>query len=161
MAAVPLLQQSENGDGPMPKNNADDAVSIEDLDIVVGREIFGSQAVEASSVHRWAAKLVVNCYRVAGLGMLALILLGLVSYLALVVFYALDSTWISPQIISRSDERVLHLKAELTQAELQYEKLATERVGEAPGMGRLFKALAVAPQGAPLLPGFVREGSQP
>ena len=45
--------------------------------------------------------------------------------------------------------------------DLALARLATERVGEAPGMGRLFKALAVGPQGAPMLPGFVREGSQP
>ena len=41
--------------------------------------------------------------------------------------------------------------------DLALARLATERVGDAPGMGALFKALAIAPPGTPLLPGFVRE----
>ena len=41
--------------------------------------------------------------------------------------------------------------------DLALARLATERVGDAPGMGSLFKALAIAPPGTPLLPGFVRE----
>jgi NADH dehydrogenase [ubiquinone] 1 alpha subcomplex assembly factor 7 len=45
--------------------------------------------------------------------------------------------------------------------DLALARLVTERVGQAPGMGRLFKALAVTPPGAPILPGFLREGGQP
>jgi NADH dehydrogenase [ubiquinone] 1 alpha subcomplex assembly factor 7 len=45
--------------------------------------------------------------------------------------------------------------------DLALARLAAERVGQAPGMGRLFKALAIAPPGAPILPGFLREGVEP
>ena len=41
--------------------------------------------------------------------------------------------------------------------DLALARLVTERVGSAPGMGKLFKAIAVAPRGAPVLPGFRRE----
>lgn len=42
--------------------------------------------------------------------------------------------------------------------DLALARLVTERVGEAPGMGKLFKALALVPKGASVPPGFVREG---
>ena len=41
--------------------------------------------------------------------------------------------------------------------DLALARLVTERVGAAPGMGLLFKAIAIAPRGAPVLPGFRRE----
>jgi SAM-dependent MidA family methyltransferase len=40
--------------------------------------------------------------------------------------------------------------------DLALARLVTERVGAAPGMGILFKALAIAPRGGPALPGFMR-----
>lgn len=43
--------------------------------------------------------------------------------------------------------------------DLALARLVTERVGDAPGMGRLFKALAFAPKGAAPLPGFARESA--
>ena len=49
-------------------------------------------------------------------------------------------------------------EAQARDLDLAVARLATERVGDAPGMGHLFKALAIAPPGTPLLPGFVREG---
>lgn len=44
--------------------------------------------------------------------------------------------------------------------DLALARLVTERVGQAPGMGRLFKALAITAPGAPILPGFLREGGR-
>lgn len=58
-------------------------------------------------------------------------------------------------------QRAQALKRKATDAQaldidLAVARLATERVGAAPGMGRLFKALAIAPLDAPILPGFLR-----
>jgi len=58
-------------------------------------------------------------------------------------------------------QRAQALKRKATEAQAQeidlaMARLATERVGEAPGMGHLFKALAIVPPGAPVLPGFLR-----
>src|SRR5262249_42299428 len=76
----------------------------------------------------WAVRLVVKFYRIVGLALLVLVVFGLVSYLALVGFYACNRSWISPQIISPTDERVLQLNDELAQGMLVREKLSSERL---------------------------------
>jgi hypothetical protein len=68
------------------------------------------------------------CYRLAGMGLLATILAGLVSYIVLILFYALSTNWISPQIVSHTDDHVLTLNKELAEASSRREKLTAERV---------------------------------
>ena len=61
-------------------------------------------------------------------------------------------------ITQRADALKKRASEEQAQAiDLALARLVTERVGAAPGMGKLFKAIAVAPRGAPVLPGFRRE----
>mgnify|MGYP006277947451 CR=1 FL=1 len=61
-------------------------------------------------------------------------------------------------ITQRADALKKRASEEQAQAiDLALARLVTERVGSAPGMGKLFKAIAVAPRGAPVLPGFRRE----
>src|SRR5262249_3582416 len=84
--------------------------------------------VELKSPQTWAAKLGVKCYRVVGLAILIFVLAALLSYIAFVGFYSWNSTWISPQIISATDERVRQLNHELGQERLLREKLSSERL---------------------------------
>lgn len=80
------------------------------------------------SPRTWLARLVVTCYRVTGMAVLAIILLGLGSYIALVLFYASNMSWITPQIISPTDEHVLQLNNEIAQATWLRDKLNSDRL---------------------------------
>ena len=61
-------------------------------------------------------------------------------------------------IVQRAEALKKRASEEQAQAiDLALARLVTERVGETPGMGTLFKALAVLPRGASVPPGFARE----
>jgi hypothetical protein len=72
-------------------------------------------------------KFVVSAYKIVGFFFLSVILVGLVGYLGTNLFFLVDSTWISPSVISPSDERVLALSAQYAQQSSLREKVAAER----------------------------------
>jgi hypothetical protein len=95
----------------------------------VERLAFQRAAVSSEkSFQRWVARLSVSCYRVAGMAVLVFILLGLGSYLALILFYAVNASWVAPQIISPTDEHVLQLNSQLAQGTWLREKLSSDRL---------------------------------
>jgi hypothetical protein len=56
-------------------------------------------------------RILVTGYKLVGFGVLTLVLLGLVSYLATEIFYVVDTSWIAPTVLSPTDEHVLQLDA--------------------------------------------------
>jgi hypothetical protein len=72
-------------------------------------------------------KLIVSAYKLIGFAVLTAILAGLISYLGLNLFYFFNRSWVTPTIISPTDERVLQLNTERAQQESLRDKLRAER----------------------------------
>jgi hypothetical protein len=72
-------------------------------------------------------KWIVTAYRVIGFAILTVILLGLVSYLTTTIFYLVSTSWVTPAVISPTDERVLSLKTRQAEQASQRDKLVADR----------------------------------
>ena len=72
-------------------------------------------------------KLIVSIYRTFGFIVLTLILLGLVSFLFTKLFFLFNRSWISPTLLSPTDERIVRLNAEIVQQSTLRDKLLVER----------------------------------
>ncbi len=72
-------------------------------------------------------KLFVALYKALGLAALALIFLGLASYLGTQGFFLLSSRWVAPTIVSPLDDHVLRINTDIAEKEAAREKLAVER----------------------------------
>jgi hypothetical protein len=73
------------------------------------------------------SKLIVSAYRAVGLVVLTAILVGLVSFLFTRIFYLFNQSWIAPTLLSPTDERIVHLSAEMVHQNTQRDRLLVER----------------------------------
>ncbi|HEX4461180.1 MAG TPA: hypothetical protein VIA18_24540, partial [Polyangia bacterium] len=85
--------------------------------------------IDPAQLNKW----IVSTYKVVGFTVLTLIVLALVSYMGSTLFYWYSSSWLMPQVISPTDERVLQLSATLatqagTRDKLQADYADAERV---------------------------------
>lgn len=125
MGSAPRLQPNPNRENS--KGNGSAATADLTQGVPIERLAFEPHTVSPRKAPQaWAARLVVSCYRVASMGVLAMILLGLGSYIALVLFYAVSTSWITPQIISPTDEHVLQLNNEVAQGTWLRDKLISD-----------------------------------
>jgi hypothetical protein len=69
----------------------------------------------------------VNAYKAIGIAVLAAILAGLLSYLAMQGFFVFSRNWVAPTILSPTDERVLRLSVQLAEQTAARDRLAGER----------------------------------
>ncbi len=71
--------------------------------------------------------IAVNAYKAVGIAVLAAILAGLLSYLAMQGFFVFSHRWVAPTILSPTDERVLRLNVQLAEQSAARDRLAGER----------------------------------
>ncbi len=71
--------------------------------------------------------LVVFVYKLLGFVILFFILGGLVAYLAAQGFFLVNESWVTPTIVSASDERVLKLNAELAERLAERDRLLADK----------------------------------
>lgn len=105
--------------------------------------IAASRAAAAASrarvrLHKW----IVSAYRTLGFAILTVVVLGLASYIASSVFYLVSSSWVTPSVISPTDERVLMLDARLAEQGSQRDKLAAERALIAASLADIERVIA-------------------
>jgi hypothetical protein len=91
-----------------------------------------------AQLHKW----IVSVYRTVGFAVLTVVVLGLGSYLTSNVFYLLSSRWVTPAVISPTDERVLQLNARLAEQSSQRDKLAAERALVAASLADVERVIA-------------------
>jgi hypothetical protein len=73
------------------------------------------------------SKLIVSAYRTVGFVVLTTILVGLLSFLFTRVFYLFNRSWISPTLLSATDERMVRLNSEIVHQSMQRDRLLVER----------------------------------
>ncbi|HYO55366.1 hypothetical protein [Archangium sp.] len=69
----------------------------------------------------------VNVYKALGSVLLALILVGLVSYLGVQAFFFVSHSWLTPTVVSPTDPEILQLNAQLAQQAAARDKLLADR----------------------------------
>jgi hypothetical protein len=85
-----------------------------------------TSAPAQSWLHKSASKVVVSAYRLMGFGILTVIVVALVSYIASTLFYYGSHTWLVPTAISTSDEKVVQLRSELAAQQNTRDKIAAD-----------------------------------
>lgn len=73
-----------------------------------------------------AAKLIVNAYRMLGFGILTIIVVVLIGYIASTAFYYFSNSWIVPMAVSPTDEKVVSLQAQLAEQQNTRDRLTDE-----------------------------------
>lgn len=72
-------------------------------------------------------QLAVTVYKSFGSTMLALILLGLLSYLGGQAFFLVSTRWIVPAVVSPTDHRIVELSAQLAEQSVARDRIIAER----------------------------------
>ncbi|MFN0247672.1 MAG: hypothetical protein ACKV2T_12370 [Kofleriaceae bacterium] len=72
------------------------------------------------------AKLMVSVYRLLGFGILTVIVMALVGYIATTLFYMASSSWAVPTIVSPTDEHVVQLRGEIAKQQNEHDRITRE-----------------------------------
>jgi len=73
-----------------------------------------------------AAKLLVTAYRLLGFGILTIIVIVLVGYIANTMFFYVSDSWVVPMAVSATDEKVVGLQAQLAEQQNTRDRIADE-----------------------------------
>jgi CTP-dependent riboflavin kinase len=80
----------------------------------------------AERLHAAHYKLVLTLYRVFAIAMLYLVLAGILAYAFVMGFYAVNSSWAAPVILSASDEKALAFRQQLVTSQQTIEDLKVD-----------------------------------
>jgi hypothetical protein len=86
-----------------------------------------------STVQSLHYKLVITLYRIFAIAVLYMVLVGIVAYAFVMGFYAINSSWAAPVILSAADEKSLDFREKLvtSQQTLEDLKVDTNKLGSA------------------------------
>jgi hypothetical protein len=77
-------------------------------------------------VKQQAASMIVSAYRMLGFGILTIIVVVLIGYIATQAFFTLSSSWIVPIAVSPTDEKVVAVQAQLVEQQNTRDRIADE-----------------------------------
>ena len=106
-------------------------------------EVRGPRSEVPPQANRWAAfeklgllkpkldpkklsKHVVTTYRLLGFGILTIIVIVLVGYIATTAFFYMSDSWVVPMAVSPTDEKVVALQAQLSERQNNRDRLAAD-----------------------------------
>ena len=117
-------------------------------------------AGKLSSLHSLHYKLVLTLYRVFAIAALYLVLIGIVVYAFVMGFYAVNSSWVAPVILSASDEKSLDFREKLVTSQQTIEDLKVDTNKLTSGIAEMTKHRAALLELEPeLQSAIVREKS--
>jgi len=79
-----------------------------------------------TKMHSVASKAIVSTYKLLGFGILTMIVTVLIGYIGSTAFYFFSSTWMTPTVVSASDDKVVALKTELAAQQNQRDKIVSD-----------------------------------
>lgn len=82
----------------------------------------GKPKINAAALNKW----IVSAYRLLGFVILTIIVVVLVGYIAQQAYFALSDSWVVPNAVSVSDERVVSLQAQVAEQQNARDKIADE-----------------------------------
>jgi hypothetical protein len=81
---------------------------------------------ENKQLSQQSAKFLVSTYRLLGFAVLTIIVVVLCGYIATSAFYFVSDSWVQPMVVSKTDERVLQLEAQVAALAGDRDKTAAE-----------------------------------
>jgi hypothetical protein len=87
-------------------------------------------------------KFVLSAYKTLGIITLYGVLLGVVAYISMTLFYAANSTWVAPFIITPTNEKILDMTAKLVESQQALNALTIDRDRLQGSMGDMLKTKA-------------------
>lgn len=91
-----------------------------------------TKAPARQTLHSLHYKLVLTLYRVFAISVLYLVLIGILAYAWVMGFYAVNSSWAAPVILSAADEKSLDFREKLVTSQQTIEdlKVDTKKLGD-------------------------------
>jgi hypothetical protein len=87
-------------------------------------------------------KFVLSAYKTLGIITLYGVLLGVVAYIGMTLFYAANSTWVAPFIITPTNEKILDMTEKLVESQQSLNALVVDRDRLQGSMGDMLKTKA-------------------
>jgi hypothetical protein len=81
-----------------------------------------------TAVIRGGNTLVVILYKIVGFAVLFAILATLTSYLLVRIFFFLSASWVTPVILSPTDDNLLRIESEISEQELARDRMLADRI---------------------------------